>query len=347
MDRSRPAPYFTQCRAKDCGTDVSALNHFPPFSSYLRLKLHAPDPLELFTDRGRERRLDRSPSLRTGTADLPHPALQLVVLPPRGLMRAHERQRENSMHFNEHQHQLSPERRVNHRRFSSLSRFRHSRCYRRHRSTPFESTSLHPFAPLPLRSFGATMGALTPAHPALRDTRSMNTVSLCEQVSLINPSDLPDHSVSNHLMPRCCRFITLPLSSTAFLCWSRLRHWSAGSSSAPGRIEFVILRTDRLPPAALHHASLRRSCIWLQAGERLPGEDLHLSDHLRFQAHGPRASRPLRASQGASIVAKCSLQTFCSRCALTAGGTPAVPVKSSSGQAQVNDRSKAMINFRA
>ena len=54
---------------------------------------------------------------------------------------------------------------------------------------------------------------------------------------------------------------------------------------APGRIEFVILRTGRSPPAALHHASLRRSCIRLQAGERFPGEDLHLSDYARFQAH--------------------------------------------------------------
>ena len=59
----------------------------------------------------------------------------------------------------------------------------------------------------------------------------------------------------------------------------------AGSSVAPGRIEFVILRTGRSPPAALHHASLRRSGIRLQAGERLPGEDLHLSDYARFQAH--------------------------------------------------------------
>ena len=59
----------------------------------------------------------------------------------------------------------------------------------------------------------------------------------------------------------------------------------AGSSIAPGRIEFVILRTGHSPPAALHHALLRRSCNRLQAGERLPGEDLHLSDYARFQAH--------------------------------------------------------------
>src|SRR5947209_15606976 len=35
-------------------------------------------------DRGRESR-NGSPSLRTGRAGLPHPALQLVVLPQRGL----------------------------------------------------------------------------------------------------------------------------------------------------------------------------------------------------------------------------------------------------------------------
>jgi hypothetical protein len=57
-----------------------------------------------------------------------------------------------------------------------------------------------------------------------------------------------------------------------------------------GRIEFVILRTGRSPPAALHHASLRRSCIQLQAGERLPGKDFHLSDYSRFQAHCESAS---------------------------------------------------------
>jgi hypothetical protein len=208
----------------------------------------------------------------------------------KGLMDGQGKQRESSLYFNEHQHPFCPERRVIHRRFSSLSRFRHSCLSRPPRSTQFASTSLRPFALLPLRSFTATTSALTPAHPALRDLRSMNSVSHCKQVSLIHSSDLLDHSVSNHLMPRCRRFHTLPLSSTAFLYRSRLRLWYAGSSIAPGRIEFVILRTDRSPPAALHHASLRRSCIRLQAGERLPGEDLHLSDHLSFQAHIPPAS---------------------------------------------------------
>jgi len=66
---------------------------------------------------------------------------------------------------------------------------------------------------------------------------------------------------------------------------------------SPGRIEFVILRTGRSPPAALHHASLRRSCIRLQAGERLPGEDFHLSERARFQARVRRGSAPPSASK--------------------------------------------------
>ena len=51
-----------------------------------------------------------------------------------------------------------------------------------------------------------------------------------------------------------------------------------------GRIAFVILRTDRSPPAAPHPASRRRSGSRLQAGEGVPEEDFHLSDQMRFQA---------------------------------------------------------------
>src|SRR5213592_3285569 len=46
------------------------------------------------------------------------------------------------------------------------------------------------------------------------------------------------------------------------------------------RIEFVILRMDRSPPAASHPASWRRSYSRLQAGERLPEEDFHLFDQV-------------------------------------------------------------------
>jgi hypothetical protein len=50
---------------------------------------------------------------------------------------------------------------------------------------------------------------------------------------------------------------------------------------------------DRSPPAAPHPASRRRSCSRLQAGERIPEEDLHLSDQTRFQAHWEALARPL------------------------------------------------------
>jgi len=113
----------------------------------------------------------------------------------------------------------------------------------------------------------------------------MNTVLSLTQVSLVHPHVLPDHSVPKHLTHSRRRFITLPLSATGFPpLGSGLRLSHAGSSAAPGRIEFVILRTGRSPPAALHHASLRRSSSWLQAGERLPGEDFHLSERARSQA---------------------------------------------------------------
>jgi len=46
---------------------------------------------------------------------------------------------------------------------------------------------------------------------------------------------------------------------------SRLRHSLAGSPKSPGRNGFVILRTGRSPPVALHPASRRRSYSWLQA----------------------------------------------------------------------------------
>ena len=52
-----------------------------------------------------------------------------------------------------------------------------------------------------------------------------------------------------------------------------------------GRIKFVILRTGRSPPVALHPVSRRGSYLRLQAGERMPEEDFHLSDQARFQTH--------------------------------------------------------------
>src|SRR5215510_13486277 len=121
--------------------------------------------------------------------------------------------------------------------------------------------------------------------------RPMNTYFVSAQVSLFDAHHLPDHSAVNHPLPPGHRFNTLPLSVTGFRPLSErsgLRLCTAGSSRSAGRITFVILRTDRSPPAAPHPVSRRRSCLWLQAGERLPEEDFHLPDDVRSQAHGTR-----------------------------------------------------------
>ena len=167
-------------------------------------------------------------------------------------MRAHGRQREHSMHFNEHQHPFRPARRINRRRASSLSPFRHWRWGCRHRSARFESTFLRSLRSISVTRFHRYYGRSDSCSPRLFGTWSMNSGSFSEQVSLIHASGLPVHSVSKHLTLRGRRFYTLPLSSTAFPCGSRLRLWLAGSSLTPGRIEFVILRTGRSPPAASH-----------------------------------------------------------------------------------------------
>jgi hypothetical protein len=240
------------------------------------LQLGVPDDFQLqnrqecFADRGRERRLDSLPLPPNRTGGSPASGSPVSGSPRRGLMRVQGRQREHSMHFSEHQHPFGPERWVNRWRASLLSPFGHSHCCCRHRSAPFESTFLHPFAPSPLRDFFAPMGALTPAQPGSSGRSSMNSGSFSEQVSLIHASGLLDHSVSTHLMRHCRRFLTLPFSSTASRFRSRLPPCIAGSPITPGRIEFVILRTGRSPPAAPHHASLRRSCTRFQAGERMP-----------------------------------------------------------------------------
>ena len=189
------------------------------------------------------------------------------------------------MCFNEHQHPFGPERRVNRRQLSTLSPVGHWLWYCPPRSRLLESTFLRSLCSTPVTELHRYYGRSDSCLLGSSGPPSMNSDSFHKQVSLIHASGLPDHSVSNHQGSHSGRFYTLPLSSRAFRFRFRVRHWLAGSPTAPGRIEFVILRTGRSPPAALHHASLRRSCIRLQAGERFPGEDLHLSDCSRFQAH--------------------------------------------------------------
>ena len=244
-----------------------------------------------------------SPSLRTVQADLPHTALQLVVFTWLRIDELHHHRKEIPADKQRNVHcPFLPIRVVNMRNFDRHSVFSlaaeaapaclargHWRWLRFCFDRRYASTSLPPLAPSPLRDFTATMEALTPVGPALRSrTGCLNTVSFNRQVSLIHASDRPiipppttlglPPSLS-HPTPQ--RVGLLTRVSPGFATESQARQLS-------GRIAFVILRTDRSPPAALHPASRRRSCSRLQAGEGVPEEDFHLSDQMRFQAHDSR-----------------------------------------------------------
>jgi hypothetical protein len=84
------------------------------------------------------------------------------------------------------------------------------------------------------------------------------------------------------------RFHTLPLSALDFFLaevWASPQ--ARGLAANTGRIEFVILRTGSSLPVAPHLVSRRRNNSSLQAGERMPEEDFHLSNQVHFQAHEP------------------------------------------------------------
>ena len=164
---------------------------------------------------------------------------------------------------------------------------RHSRWLGLCLLDPDPSTSLHSLRSRPITALPRYYGG---SDSCPRGSSSLPgegfTTSRYEQVSLIHVSGLP---IIPSPTTRCApgaAFPRYPSARRASPIFGSGLHLSlAGSPIAPGRIEFVILRTDRSPPAALHLASWRRSCSRLQAGERVPEEDFHLSGQTRFQAH--------------------------------------------------------------
>src|SRR5215831_6569861 len=103
--------------------------------------------------------------------------------------------------------------------------------------------------------------------PPHSETLQRNACSTCGQVSLIHALSLPAipspttcgcSALPGHATHRQVESRLLPSGN------SRLHHWLAGSPHPAGRIEFVILRTSRSPPAAPHPVSRRRSCSRLQ-----------------------------------------------------------------------------------
>jgi len=131
-------------------------------------------------------------------------------------------------------------------RFPACLAGRHSREGRSVSTSASHPPSCAPFAPSLLRDFLATMGALTPA--GLSPTMG--------QVSLIHVSDLPIPPSPTTPQALDADFTRYPSSRrVSCLRRSRLHHFPAGSPTLTGRIEFVILRMDRSPPAAPHPAS--------------------------------------------------------------------------------------------
>jgi hypothetical protein len=162
------------------------------------------------------------PSLRTGLADLPHPALRSVVLPRRGLKEEYmdipkPKKTIDLKHFSydldshvlhptpeafQHTWQLTSMLLPCHRAGASLllSPCGHSQECGFISFNLHVSTFLHPFAPQALPCFFATMGALTPDRGALRTHSKGNELPTCPgQVSLLHTARPSMHSVSKHL----------------------------------------------------------------------------------------------------------------------------------------------------
>jgi len=157
------------------------------------------------------------------------------------------------------------------------------------------STSLRSLRSRPITALHRYYGRSDSCPPGSSALSSMNTGSCYEQVSLIHASDLPiPPSPTTPRPPASLYHATPQLAGFPATCGSRLHHSLAGSPVLIGRIEFVvILRMNRSPPAAPHPASLRRSCIRLQTGERMSEEDFHLSSQGALRrTRGATCGRP-------------------------------------------------------
>ena len=129
--------------------------------------------------------------------------------------------------------------------------------------------------------------------PVLRQGFSLHERWLFPRTGLPDSRAWPlDPSVSTHLSVPDIAFPRYPSAHRASHSaseWVWASPLTCRLAEHSGRIEFVILRTGLSPPVAPHPASQRRSFFRFQAGERMPEEDFHLSDHSRFQAHMPPA----------------------------------------------------------
>ena len=157
--------------------------------------------------------------------------------------------------------------------------FRHSTVGVFQEHAAGDSIFLHPFAPPAFLGFIATMGALTPAGRPYRFTparaaRSAEQVSLCHALCL---PTLPSPTTPRR--PACLVWFyhaglpeVAPGRDASSPTWDRCVIWASPFPSrlatTTGRIAFVILRTSRSPPVALHLASRQRSYVRLRGSDR-------------------------------------------------------------------------------
>jgi hypothetical protein len=247
----------------------------------------------------------RPPSLRTGQADFPHPALQLVVHLNedwRAFSKVMPREHALKWMMAFARQQSSLPRLPNSGRFAARSillfhapeekspiglALRHSHWWLFCVPGFTHSTSLRSLRSIPVTGFPRYYGRSDSCPAGSSVAWTQHEHRLCpEQVSLLHATDHPIPPSPTTPLPPDVAFARYPSArQVSRFPRSRFHLSLAGSPGQNGRIEFVILRMDRSPPAAPHPASRRRSCSRLQVGERIPGEDSHLSDQLRLQAH--------------------------------------------------------------
>jgi hypothetical protein len=133
-------------------------------------------------------------------------------------------------------------------------------------SNPHVSTFLSPFAPRPLRRFSARMGTLTPRQVSYPTEVSPLHATRRSRPFCLQSPDAPHRHF--HTLPLSSMGLPLRGQGFTFSSQTRRLRQAESSSSSCGLVSHLrLLSTPPLGDAVT---------FGFQAGERMPGEDLHL-----------------------------------------------------------------------
>lgn len=167
------------------------------------------------------------------------------------------------------------------------------------------SIFLEPFAPPALPGFLATMTPLTPAR----------RLSGGRQVSLLHLLELPTIPSPTTPSSPVIALTRYPSAPQVSKFWFRLHRRSSRSPNDQAESSSLLLRTGHSRPGAFHPVSRRRSTIQLQAGERLPEKDFHLSVQTNSQTHrASGVSRMVVSGYQTTLSLGCFLRLFVYLC---------------------------------